>query len=222
VSIRIQQANLQQTQQTRQFRVRCPECGQKSILAHAALPDAAAERIGVGYPVVWGVRVCPDAECGALIFIVIDTRNDSIIESFPPESIDFDSTDLPPAVLEAFKEAVECHAHACYKASVIMVRKTLEEVCADREASGNNLKERLENLRGKLLLPPEMFDALHDLRLLGNDAAHIELKDFDAIDKEKVEVALDIGKEILKAAYQYKAIMGRLDALKVRESGEAG
>lgn len=178
--------------------------------------------MGLGESVVWATRVCPDPECGALIFIVSDARN-SIVESFPPESIDFDSTDLPPAVLETFKEAAACHAHACYKASAIMVRKTLEEVCADREASGNNLRERLENLRGKLPLPPEMFDALHDLRLLGNDAAHIELKDFDAIDKEKVEVALDIGKEILKTAYQYKAIMGRLDALKVRESGgEAG
>jgi hypothetical protein len=89
-----------------------------------------------------------------------------------------------------------------------------EEVCADRQAQGNTLKDRLEDLRGKLLLPKEMFDALHDLRLLGNDAAHVELKDFDAIDRQKVEVALDITKEILKSAYQYKAIMGRLDALK--------
>jgi len=38
-----------------------------------------------------------------------------------------------------------------------------------------------------------MLDALHDLRRLGNDAAHVELKYFDEVDKEKVEVALDIG-----------------------------
>jgi len=196
--------------------MRCPECGQKAILALAAVPDGeSTDRVG-GRDVSWATRACPDPECGALIFIVAD--GDSIRQSFPPESIDFDSTDIPPSVLEAFKEAVECHAHACYKASAIMVRKTLEEVCADRGADGRNLKAKLDNLRGKLSLPNEMFDALHDLRLLGNDAAHVELSDFDGIDKEKVEVALDIGKEILKAAYQYKAIMGRLDALKVREA----
>jgi hypothetical protein len=67
-----------------------------------------------------------------------------------------------------------------------------------------------------------MLDALHDLRLLGNDAAHVELKDFDDVDKEKVEVALDIGKEILKAAYRYKAIMGRLNALELDAENEDG
>ena len=214
---RINQGQLRQVQRPEQFRLRCPECGQKSILATAALPDGVAGVLNGGPDVTWGVRVCPDPNCGALIFIVSDQRG-GIIESFPPELFDFDSTDLPDAVLAAFREAVECHAHTAYTASAIMVRKTLEEVCADRGATGGNLNERLEDLRDKLLLPKEMFDALHDLRLLGNDAAHVELSDFDGIDREKVEVAIDIGKEILKAAYQYKSIMGRLDALKVRET----
>jgi hypothetical protein len=200
-----------------QLRMRCPECGQKSVLDLAAVTDAESTDLHSGSDVFWATRLCPDPECGALIFLVFDSTG-TIRHSYPPESVDFDSSDLPPAVLDAFKEAVECHAHACYKASAIMVRKTLEEVCADRGAEGGNLKERLNALRGKLSLPNEMFDALHDLRLLGNDAAHVELSDFDGIDKEKVEVALDIGKEILKAAYQYKSIMGRLDALKVREA----
>lgn len=222
MAIRIDQNYLKQSQQQRQYRLRCPECGQKSILAFAAVPDGQAKYVGSSGTATWATRVCPDPACGALIFIVGQDGSEAIIKSFPPESIDFDSTDLPPAVLDAFKEAVECHAHACYQASAIVVRKTLEEVCADRGAAGNNLKTRLENLRGKLLLPKEMFDALHDLRLLGNDAAHVELSDFNAINKEKVEVALDIGKEILKAAYQYKSIMGRLDALKVRASRATG
>ncbi len=215
MSTRISQLDARQSQNISQFRMRCPECGQKAILAAAALPDGESADSAGGH-VVWAVRVCPDPACGALIFIV--AGESGIRESFPPESIDFDSTDIPSSVLDAFKEAVECHAHACYKASAMMVRKTLEEVCADRGAEGDNLRKKLDDLRGKLSLPNEMFDALHDLRLLGNDAAHVELKDFDSIDKEKVEVALDIGKEILKAAYQYKAIMGRLDALKVREA----
>jgi hypothetical protein len=197
--------------------MRCPECGQKSILARAAVSDGVSSDVTGTIQVEWAVRTCPDPACGALIFVVSDSEG-SVVASYPPELIDFDSTDIPPPVLDAFKEAVECHAHACYKASAIMVRKTLEEVCANRGAEGKNLRARLDDLRGKLLLPTEMFDALHDLRLLGNDAAHVELSDFDGIDKEKVEIALDIGKEILKATYQYKAIMSRLDALKVREA----
>jgi Domain of unknown function (DUF4145) len=137
--------------------------GKSQFWLERRCPTEKQSAWGVPDAIAWGARVCPDPECGALIFIVSDAHDGSIIESFPPESIDFDSTDLPPAVLGAFKEAVACHAHACYTASVIMVRKTLEEVCADRGASGKNLKERLENLRDKLLLPKEMFNALHDL-----------------------------------------------------------
>jgi hypothetical protein len=76
--------------------------------------------------IFWGARLCPDETCGQLIFIVGD-RQGNVIGSFPAESIDFDSTDIPPAVLAAFKEAVDCHAHGSYKASAIMVRKALEE-----------------------------------------------------------------------------------------------
>jgi len=202
-----------QSQRARAIKMRCPQCGQKAILSQIGLVDMDGVLASTGGEIFWGTRLCPDETCGQLIFIVGRGQGE-VIESFPAESIDFDSTDIPAPVLAAFKEAVDCHAHGCYKASAIMVRKTLEEVCAEREAEGRNLAERLEALRSKISLPKDMLDALHDLRLLGNDAAHVELKDFDAVDKEKVEIALDIGKEILKATYQYKTIMGRLNALK--------
>lgn len=191
--------------------MRCPLCRHEATL-DGLHPDFFVQRIG-GAAIKWGARRCPKADCGALIQVVIDG---DVIYSYPPETIDFDATDLPESVLAAFEEAVKCHSQGCYVASAIMVRKTLEEVCADRNAQGNSLKTRLDDLQGKLLLPKEMFDALHDLRLLGNDAAHVELSDFDSIDASKIEAALDIGKEILKAAYQYKGLMGKLDALKAQ------
>lgn len=191
--------------------MRCPLCRHEATL-DPLHNDFAVPRNN-GARIVWGARRCPKEDCGALIQVVIDG---DIVYSHPPETIDFDATDLPEKVLAAFEEAVKCHSQGCYVASAIMVRKTLEEVCADRGALGNNLKARLDDLQGKLLLPKEMFDALHDLRLLGNDAAHVELSDFEAIDAPKIEAALDIGKEILKAAYQYKTLMGKLDALKAQ------
>jgi Domain of unknown function (DUF4145) len=210
--VRIQNS-YRQSQQGHPIKMRCPQCGQKAILSQTGMPDMDGFVLETPHQIFWGTRLCPDETCGQLIFIVGRGQGE-VIESFPVEAIDFDSTDIPAPVLAAFKEAVDCHTHGCYKASAIMVRKTLEEVCAEREAEGHNLAERLEDLRGKVPLPKEMLDALHDLRLLGNDAAHVELKDFDEVDREKVEVALDIGKEILKATYQYKTIMGRLNALK--------
>ena len=95
-----------------------------------------------------------------------------------------------------------------------MVRKTLEELCKDRGAEGGNLKARIASLEGKVVLPRELLEGLDDLRLLGNDAAHIESQTYDRVGKNEVELAVDLTKEVLKAVYQYAGILARLKALK--------
>lgn len=148
------------------------------------------------------------------MFVVLDYGSGAVVTSYPPETVDFDATDLPPKVLEAFDEAIKCHSQACYVAATIMVRKTLEEVCHERGASGGNLKDRIKALGKTVVLPQEMLNGLDDLRLLGNDAAHIESQMFSQVGQDEVEVAIDVTKEILKAVYQYGAIMDRLKQLK--------
>ena len=65
-------------------------------------------------------------------------------------------------------------------------------------------------------MPPALLAALDELRLLGNDAAHIRSRDYDQIGQQEVEVGLELTKEILKAVYQYDHLLGRLQALKKR------
>lgn len=93
-------------------------------------------------------------------------------------------------------------------------RKTLEAVCEDRAAQGKDLKARVNDLRTKLTLPSELFEAMDHLRLLGNDAAHIEAKTYDEVGPEEVLAGIDLTKEIIKATYQYKSLLSRLQALK--------
>jgi hypothetical protein len=95
-----------------------------------------------------------------------------------------------------------------------MVRKTLEELCLDRQATGGHLKERIRSLGTKVVLPQELLDGLDDLRLLGNDAAHIESQEFNKVGQEDVEIGIEFAKEVLKAVYQYSALLTRLRALK--------
>jgi len=164
-------------------------------------------------------RWCPNRSCQTHLFVV--ARHDgTVVASYPAETIDFDATDLPEAVVSAFEEAVKCHAQECYKAAAMMVRKTLEEVCADRGAQGATLKKRIESLASQVVLPKPLLDGLDSLRLLGNDAAHVESRDFDRVDRTEVEVAIDVAKEILKATYQYESLISKLDALK-RSTDEA-
>ena len=95
-----------------------------------------------------------------------------------------------------------------------MVRRALEELCSHRGATGANLKERLKTLGTKVVLPQELLDALDDLRLLGNDAAHIESQDYNSVGQAEVEVGIAVAKEVLKAVYQYASLVKQLKALK--------
>ena len=98
-----------------------------------------------------------------------------------------------------------------------MVRKTLEELCHERGAMGDNLKnlkDRLRALGTKVILPQELLAGLDDLRLLGNDAAHIESQEFNTVGKEEVEIGIQFTKEVLKAVFQYSDLLEKLRSLK--------
>jgi len=95
-----------------------------------------------------------------------------------------------------------------------MIRKTLEELCADRGAKGKDLKDRIRALGSTIMIPPELLQGADELRLLGNDAAHIESKTYDDVGNDEVETGILFAKELLKAVYQYSALLARLQALR--------
>lgn len=187
--------------------LRCPRCRQIGTFETVGVPDV---QLDGGF--IAGQRRCPNPNCRAHAFVVL--HQGGLVASYPAERLDFDSTDLPAGVVSAIDEAVACHAAECYIAAGIMVRKALEELCADRGARGSNLKDRLAALSTTVVLPQELLEGLDSLRLLGNDAAHIESQVFQQVGKEEVEVALEFAKEVLKAVYQYSALVAKLNALK--------
>src|SRR5947209_13691268 len=120
---------------------------------------------------------------------------------YPAERIDFDPGNVPDAVLAALEEAVACHANRCYVAASMMVRKSLEVVCEDRAATGDNLFQRIEALARNVVLPQGYIDGLHNLRLLGNDAAHVESRDYNQVGADEVEAGIEVIKDLLRAIY---------------------
>ncbi|MCE9571029.1 MAG: DUF4145 domain-containing protein [Rhodocyclales bacterium] len=111
-------------------------------------------------------------------------------------------------------EALTCRAEGLHVAAAIMIRRTLEELCEEKKATGNTLKDRISSLQATVVLPKELFVALDDLRLLGNDAAHIEAKTYSSIGADEVDIGIELTKEVLKAVYQLDDLLARLRALK--------
>lgn len=201
--------------------IRCPACKQRGTLDGLInANDVVINVPGTAVPVYLGQRRCPNPTCHKHVFMAFQGGN--VLVSYPPERLDFDSTDIPAAVKGAFEEAIACHSQQCFVASAMMVRKTLEELCRDKGAQGDNLKQRIQALGDAVVLPRELLQGADDLRLLGNDAAHIESRQYEKVGKEEVELAVEFAKELLKAVYQYSSLLDKLRALKKSriESGD--
>jgi hypothetical protein len=196
--------------------MRCPVCHVEGTL-DARGQDLIIQADELTH-LVSGQRTCPNPKCRALVFVIYDRQDGEMAIAYPPERIDFDASGLPDPVKEALTEAVTCHAQGCYAAGAVMVRRALEGVCADQKTTGDNLYERIEDLGTKIVLPKGMIDSLHNLRLLGNDAAHVEARVYQDVGQREVEVAIDVAKVILQATYQLESVLGQLEELK----GDAG
>ena len=200
--------------------MRCPICLKEGTLDQRGvdLQVGIQNRGWSGSQPVTGERVCPNPDCGALIYLIYIYNSAEVLSSYPAERIDFDASQLPERVQEPLEEAIECHAQECYPASAVMVRRTLEMVCEDQGASGKNLYDRIESLGKTIVLPKGMIDALHNLRLLGNDAVHVEAKVFAEVGRQEVEVAINVVKTILQATYQMDSLLSELESLKSAKS----
>lgn len=200
--------------------LRCPSChhlgafhgapSTTDLLVNVRFQDAAGRQGAMARHL--GLRVCPNPSCQEIIFLSFDKNNDPI--TYPAQRIDFDSQHIPSKILSSFEEAITAHANRCYRSAALMVRRTLEEVCAEREANGDSLKARIASLGSLIIVPKELLEAADELRLLGNDAAHLEARVYDEIGKEEVEAAVLLCKEILKAVYQLSSLVERLRKLK--------
>jgi hypothetical protein len=213
-----------QQSEPRYISIRCPGC--RTLGSFEQLITRNGDAIGDVATLVYskdrtqsvryvtGHRVCPNPSCASLIFFVWADDDNTLLITYPPERLDFDPIGIPASITAALEEALTCHAHECYIASAIMVRKTLEELCHEQGATGGNLKDRIRSLGAKIILSKELMEGVDDLRLLGNDAAHIESQEFNKIGREEVEIGIQFTKEVLKATFQHSNLLARIRSLK--------
>ncbi len=193
----------------RSLTIRCPNCHR---LGTFQLISSDVE-LQIDDDKVVSTRQCPNETCANLVFFVYSASTLEIVASYPIERLDFDIENIPPLVANALEEAITCHANEAYMAAGMMVRRALEEGCRERDAQGKDLYHRIEELKNRVVLPKELFDAMHRIRLFGNDAALIEAETYHRVSREEVEVAIDLSKELLKAVYQYSNLVERLERL---------
>ena len=74
--------------------VRCPACKQQGTLDSLSVPDFLTTVPGTGGQFVFAQRRCPNPDCHKQIFVI--SHAGRTVVSYPPERLDFDSTNIPP------------------------------------------------------------------------------------------------------------------------------
>ena len=145
---------------SRSVNFRCPQCRHAGAFTTLANHDIGWDQKidNTLYSYSGGARKCPNEQCKGLVFVIL--RGGKLERSFPPEVIDFDATNLPDPILRTLEELVKAHSVGCFRASALMVRRVLEEVCRDKQATGNDLKARIAALRGNIVIPQELLTRL--------------------------------------------------------------
>ena len=105
---------------------------------------------------------------------------------------------LPPSYLVMREEIVPAHLQQLYSeiwhmkrrsptAFVAQVRRALEFICNDQNASGRNLANKLKDLINKGVFPEKIGDITDLLRIFGNLGAHYSEEKINVWDAESID-----------------------------------
>ena len=89
-----------------------------------------------------------------------------------PLKIERHPQDWPEAVGRYWLQAKRSLNGENWDAAVLTARSSLQAALRDQGAKGRSLKEEIEDLAAKAVLPPVMKDWSHEIRQLGNKSAH--------------------------------------------------
>lgn len=201
---------------TRPFNCVCLHCYHDTVFQSVGIVD-----LFIAPYYVLGHRRCSNPGCNCHVFFIIEEpKTDGerkILALYPSVKIRFDSTNIPSSIRKSFEEAIDCFSYKNFRAAAVMIRRTVDQICQDKKAEGRDLYDRIEQLKTRIILPPEFFSGMHNLRMLGNDAAHTEAKIFEEIGEDEINISISFTKQIIEAVYQYDELLKKLEELKVKK-----
>jgi hypothetical protein len=127
----------------------------------------------------------------------------SKVTSFP--------THWPAAIGKYWLQAVRSIEGENWDAAAVMARSALQLVMRDQKAVGTNLKQEIDDLATKGLLPPVMKDWSHEVRLIANESAHPSSESETAGDRDARDVVEFLG-VLMTFTYDLPDRIGKLRA----------
>ena len=167
----------------------CDGCGQMSVCIWRASRDVESE-LGRSY------------RRGPL--------DESWTRWIPLEGHHKEFPDVPDEVAATATEAWTCHTAGAYRGAVMLARAVVEAAAKAKDITSGTLEKKIEKLSELGVIRAIIADHAHDIRVIGNSAAHGDLD--DPITKEESEEVLYLMGELLHDVWQTPTRGGRFAA----------
>ena len=198
-------------------KVKCPQCGFEQIVALEQRPAGESydtDYLGieglpskrnfiysgvVGQNKIYAIARCLNDECRISYLVEKGYKyNPWRVQSIRP-SVEKIGEGVPLPIDEAYRQARVCLAIGCPDASIAMCRASLDRMTKDKDAEGNTLKARLEDLVKKGVLKSSIITEAVNVREFGNTALHDLLA--EEINSADAEIICEFTKGILYDIY---------------------
>ena len=161
---------------------------------------AFVERLG------YRLWVCAGCDTGTLEERYIFDITDSEIMANPsstyfPERTRFHAKSkhfrqLPSSLTRFYRETLRAFNNDLDVLCAIGIRVLLEGICADKDIRGSSLETRIDNMTA--ILPKNIVTNLHNIRFIGNEAAH----ELTAPTKKELKLSIEILEDLLNYLYE--------------------
>lgn len=197
--------------------------GRKGIIGAGRSEDGAKAR---AVPMYWRMYTCPSCRAASLALVAEEDGDDGDIEfrrwvpDKPPVKVYPDS--IPKAIAAVAREAHSSLRVGNVQAAVLMARTTAEATAKAKGITTGNLAAKINALYAQHLIYEHVRDAAHEVRFVGNDAAHGDLVD-DPISAEEAESIVELMDMLLDGVFIAPAkTAAQAAARQARKNASAG
>ncbi|KXK16237.1 MAG: hypothetical protein UZ14_CFX002000039 [Chloroflexi bacterium OLB14] len=118
---------------------------------------------------------------------------------------------LPASLSNIYYEIVKAFNNEIPMLCAIGIRALIEGICFEHEIHGRNLEKKIEGLES--ILPKNIVTNLHNLRFMGNEAAH----ELNTSSQEELKLAIGICEDLLNYLYELDYKTNALNNLRKKQ-----
>ena len=150
----------------------CPHCGTKKVAFY--YQSSFNNQNPMYITSFWRCGNCGRGVCIESLGINFHSQNPIVnLMNMYPNSATFDAPEhTPENIAGDYKTAKKNLLGNEYKAASIMARTALEAAVKEFDARGVNLKQKIDNLAEQHVITQSLAEWAHEIRDIGNDAAH--------------------------------------------------